>query len=584
MMIDERIRPWLLAVACGLLGACKADAPVNGPDARVPLASAPEWRNWSGDLVHRPHGDGSDYYFSPTTRAELQKILAERPAGTKVRVSGQRHSQAPLVLEDNRGGPPEAATTWIVDLSCYADLGPDGRDVFVLDAPRGKLTVNAGVREDQVDAFLTEHDLMLQTVTAGGFFSIGGMTAIDVHGGTVKAPIFAETASAFTIMGADGSVTTIDERSPLVHGASPLQLARVSLGALGIVTSVTLDVQPRPYATTVVGGHGKFKLATEDEFVARYRALVADHDRLESFYNPYSHEFLVLWWDVEASPARKRRNAARAVANACTLAGQGVFGAPLEAHVVEGLAERSEQDIQLHGTNEEAKLMIGVAMDVIEDQVLAAGEHHSDLWLRKAIQGMFMSYFLELPALDEAGLRRVWQGLQVVAKADSSAFRLAAPLEFRFIRGGNSLLAGTYTTTPGAVFVNFDLIGFVDPVPVTEYSPAMLAFFAGIERAWVERGGWPHNGKMYGFYDPTAPAGTATTPFDPAYLRELTERRRDRVEVFAAHRRTRDPEGVFCNAYLEALSLCETAAPSEPAAPAVAAPGDRAPRGRSSSR
>ena len=39
-------------------------------------------------------------------------------------------------------------------------------------------------------------------------FSLGGMTAVDVHGATVKAPIFAETASAFTILGADGELTT----------------------------------------------------------------------------------------------------------------------------------------------------------------------------------------------------------------------------------------------------------------------------------------------------------------------------------------------------------------------------------------
>jgi FAD/FMN-containing dehydrogenase len=57
--------------------------------------------------------------------------------------------------------------------------------------------VNPGAREDDVDAFLTKHDLMFKTVTAGGFFSLGGMTSVDVHGGTVDAPIFAETASSF---------------------------------------------------------------------------------------------------------------------------------------------------------------------------------------------------------------------------------------------------------------------------------------------------------------------------------------------------------------------------------------------------
>ena len=43
---------------------------------------------------------------------------------------------------------------------------------------------------------------MLKTVTAGGFFSLGGITAVDVHGATVAAPIFADSVVAFNVMGA----------------------------------------------------------------------------------------------------------------------------------------------------------------------------------------------------------------------------------------------------------------------------------------------------------------------------------------------------------------------------------------------
>ena len=101
---------------------------------------------------------------------------------------------------------------------------------------------------------------MMKTVTAGGFFSIGGMTAVDVHGGTVNAPIFAETASAFNILLADGTIKTIDGTLPPVNGWSPLQFARVSLGGLGIVTSIILDVLPRPSATTLQGGTIRYLL------------------------------------------------------------------------------------------------------------------------------------------------------------------------------------------------------------------------------------------------------------------------------------------------------------------------------------
>jgi FAD/FMN-containing dehydrogenase len=556
------------ALACG----CAPKILADDPNASVPLESAPTWSNWSGDLVYQPTSDGENYYFSPTTREELQTILAKRPAGMKVRVSGQRHSQPPLVLGDNRSTAPEAATTWIIDLSCYADLGPEGTAVFDLDAANGKLTVNTGVREDAIDAYLAANDFMLQTVTAGGFFSVGGMTAVDVHGAAIDAPIFAETASAFTIMGADGKVTTIDANTPAFGDWSPLQFARVSLGSLGIVTSVTLDVMPRPYATTLVGGKSRFTIETEAEFVSTYQKLLADHDRIESFWNPYSNEFLVLWWDIDEAPRRKKPNEPSEVASACTYAENDMFGAPYERPRIEKFAEGTERYVQLKGSPEEAKLLIDSAMDVIEIQDDEARRRHSDLWLQDAAQVIFMSYFIEMPGADDEGLRRVWQGLAAVSANESYEFRLAGPLEFRFIRGGNSALAGTYSTTSDALFVNLDLIGFVESMPASDYPAQMLDFFAKVEREWVELGGWPHNGKMYGFYDPTAPAGTYTAPFNPAYLQALTERRGERVEAFAAYRYSVDPEGVFCNDYLASLSLCGVVAKAE--APAEIAPAE----------
>jgi FAD/FMN-containing dehydrogenase len=214
------------------------------------------WTNWSRNIEAPVNNEN---YFSPATLSQLQSIVTGAAAnGVALRVSGQRHSQPPLVVADSRGGvPAESRKTWLVDLSCYADLGPN-RDLRILLDPSGKkVTVNAGVREDELDAFLTAHQKMFRTVTAGGFFSLGGMTAIDVHGATVDAPIFAETASAFTIMGPDGAVTTLDANSPPVAGWKPIQFARVSLGALGIVTSVTLEVVERPWATTLKSGRDR---------------------------------------------------------------------------------------------------------------------------------------------------------------------------------------------------------------------------------------------------------------------------------------------------------------------------------------
>ncbi|MCK7496690.1 MAG: hypothetical protein MZW92_41620 [Comamonadaceae bacterium] len=130
-----------------------------------------------------------------------------------------------------------------------------------------------------------------------------------------------------------------------------------------------------------------------------------------------------------------------------------------------------------------------------------------------------MSYFVELPALDDAGLSKAWKGLEaVMARLQSSTdFLVVAPMEFRFVRGGDTALAGTYTETPNATFVNLDLIGYVYAVAASEYPASLLHFFADIERAWVALGGMPHTGKMFGFYDPESTCGIFFAAIQPGF-------------------------------------------------------------------
>jgi FAD/FMN-containing dehydrogenase len=489
----------------------------------------------------------------PANLSQLQTIVKQAAAagGVTLRTSGQRHSQTPLVAADNRSGA--VPTTWLVDLSCYADLGPGGNQRMALDASQQTVTVNTGVREDELDAFLTANNLMLQTVTAGGFFSLGGMTAVDVHGATVNVPIFAETASAFTLVGPDGTVTTIDENSPAVGSWKPLQFARVSFGALGIVTSVTLNVMARPWATTLVPNRKSYTL-DQNQFVALFKNLLAvPNTRIETFFNPYSNEFLALTWDVDASPSTKTPNHTSTVPNACTRAGNDDYGAPNEGSI-EHIAEQAAILAQASGVPLLASGLMSAAFRTVENLFDVAAAGYSDMWLTQAARVIFMSYFVELPNLDDAGLNRTWQGLNaVVNRLKPQDFLLVGPIEFRFVKGGNSAMAGTYTSNANSTFVNLDLIAFVEATQASAYPPALLSFFADVERAWVALGGMPHNGKMYGFYDPAGPPGSFTAPFNPGYLANLATRRADRVTAFEGYREQRDPKGMFCNAYVASL-------------------------------
>ncbi|MFZ6875904.1 D-arabinono-1,4-lactone oxidase [Undibacterium sp. Di27W] len=517
---------------------------------------SPVWQNWSQNL----HYQGDNYYYTPRNRAELQTIISNAAAQNKqVRVSGQRHAQTPLVASSET----PTSKFLIVDLSCYADLGSEGDQRLQLGSDGSSVTVNTGVREDELDAFLTQNKLMLQTVTAGGFFSLGGMTAVDVHGATVQAPIFAETVSAFAIMGPDGVVTTIDASTPSVGLWSPLQFARVSLGTLGVVTAVTIQVLPRPYANSLTSGITDSVWENANDFSNGMASLLASKTRLEAFFNPYAltgtSNFTTAWWNVETGSGAAP--APQPAADACQLAQRQEFGAPylpFGENIAEDAALYAQSfDAPIVGTAA-ASVITSTAISVIKSEVRAAGKNNSDLWLGDAARVIFMSYFIELPDLTPASLNKIWTVLKSVSDKvnKTSNFHIAAPMEFRFIKGGDTAMAGTYTSTANAYFVNLDLIAFVAvnaSKTGLDYPGKMLSFFAEIESEWVALGGWPHNGKMYGFYDPATGPGAATPPFNPAFLSHLRSRRPERVQAFDDYRQSRDPKGMFVNPYVARL-------------------------------
>src|SRR5260370_39694888 len=231
---------------------------------------------------------------------------------------------------------------------------------------------------------------MLKGVTAGGFFSLGGMAAVDVHGAIVDAPIFAETVSAFNILLADGTVTAIDAESSAVAGWSPLQFARVSLGGLGVVTSITIDVLGRPWATTLQGGTAGLGLADKPTFVERFKTLLGNHTRVETFFTPYATDwvgwgfknFLALFWDVVKDPSPTTPNASpNPPDNACILAGKQPpeYGAPY----LTGFGPKVGAEIALQSQYSGSAILEGAAVitaiatfQVIKPEVDTANESY----------------------------------------------------------------------------------------------------------------------------------------------------------------------------------------------------------------
>ncbi len=538
-----------------------------------------KWKNWTGNQYYEPLLNDQPYYFMPTTRDELKKIIQDAASAKgkiKIHVTGQRHSATPIIINAMQSLNNTESVQWLIDLSCYHDLGPDGNQRMIISPEDRTVTVNAGVREDELDAYVTANNFMLKTVTAGGFFSIGGISAVDVHGATVNETNFPGTIKSFTVMSPNGDVITYDGNSRPFQGFNPLQFQRVSLGTLGVITSVTINLDPRPYKTSLVGSQSLYTINSQKDFIHLYKNLLfsSEKSRVESFYNPYYifSNIRALKWDIDKKPKEKKENDVyepNKIRSACQIAKDNDWGAPLLGkyeETAEALA-RYTQDHSPVLTN--AGVMISFAFENIRAKMQTAINNHSSTWLTSASRVTFMAYAIPLPDNDNKGLDVAWKALRVVndvsdlMKKREDRFALAVPLEFRFLRGDDAILSATYSKNPKQRYIAIEIIGFPSDADQNKYQQNLLNFFANVECRWVKMNGRPHQGKMYGFYNPMLSSDCknviGTPPFNDAYLAQYyrnNEKIKFNLAAFKSYQKQVDPFAIFCTHYAAKLGIC----------------------------
>jgi alditol oxidase len=171
--------------------------------------------NWAGNHTYR-----SRQVLEPESVEELAGIVA---ASDRVRALGTRHSFNDLA--DTTGDHVSLARL-AVPIS--------------IDRQAMTVTVGGGQRYGELCQTLESAGLALANLASLPHISVAGACATGTHGSGVGNVNLAAAAAAVEIVRADGEIERIDRATPgdALHGAV------VSLGALGVVTSVTLDVEP----------------------------------------------------------------------------------------------------------------------------------------------------------------------------------------------------------------------------------------------------------------------------------------------------------------------------------------------------
>ncbi len=106
-----------------------------------------------------------------------------------------------------------------------------------LDTAKKQVTVQAGMRFNDLNDYLRPQGLAVNMVTELATFTIGGMLGSGTHGSTLQKPsnMLADYVTGIKLVDGKGEVRTLS--------GDLLDAARVNLGVLGVVVEVTLQLE-----------------------------------------------------------------------------------------------------------------------------------------------------------------------------------------------------------------------------------------------------------------------------------------------------------------------------------------------------
>ncbi|MFF4058647.1 D-arabinono-1,4-lactone oxidase [Streptomyces sp. NPDC001668] len=171
--------------------------------------------NWAGNItysakeLHRPYS--------------LDSVRALVADSARVRVLGSGHS-----FNEIAEPGPEGVLLSIADLPPVVDVDGTARTV----------RVSGGVRYAELAGAVYAHGLALPNMASLPHISVAGSVATGTHGSGVGNGPLSSAVREVELVTADGSVLTIGRDDPRFGGAV------TSLGALGVVTALTLDLVP----------------------------------------------------------------------------------------------------------------------------------------------------------------------------------------------------------------------------------------------------------------------------------------------------------------------------------------------------
>jgi len=424
------------------------------------------WTNWAGNQTA-----AGITVVHPRSTAEISAaVLEAHDKGLRVKPIGAGHSFTSIAA-------PE-------DIQMVLDRHAN---VVGLDADSGLVTVAAGMPLHRLNRVLADAGLSLTNLGDIDSQTIAGAITTGTHGTGAAFGGLATQVRALRLVLADGSIVDCDaDTRPELFTA-----ARVGLGALGLISTVTLQAEPA-FALRAVEG----PLPLE-ETLEKFDALADTNDHFEFYWFPHT------------AVALTKRNSRTTLEELAPLPrwrewmsdefmSNTVYGAVVD------LGRRAPAAIR--PLNRLSARALGSR--TFTDQ------SHKVFTSPRRVRFVEMEY-----AVPRAAIVDLVRELR--STIDVAGWRIPFPIEVR-VAAADDIPLSTASGRASAYLA-------VHMPTRTDYG----AYFRAVERIASEVGGRPHWGKLHFL--------------DAAAVRE----RYPRFDEFVALRDKYDPTGVFRNAYLD---------------------------------
>ena len=178
-------------------------------------ATGEKLKNWAGNLTY-----STEKLDQAKSVQQVQELVKKYP---KMKVLGTRHCFN--TIADTRDN-----FVSLVNMADDISIDPSGKSV----------TVNSGIKYGQISPYLHNKGFALHNLASLPHISVAGACATATHGSGEKNGNLSTAVSAMEMVTAAGDIVKLSREKD----GEKFKAAVVNLGALGVVTKVTLDLQP----------------------------------------------------------------------------------------------------------------------------------------------------------------------------------------------------------------------------------------------------------------------------------------------------------------------------------------------------